>query len=94
MPLTYPAPATVKPAVAATSVYCVGVNIRMPRVGPQTITYYYEAVDALGKVVDQRPVTVPLSQMSIEKPAAFNSVHTVLKTDAYERAPYPVGSVS
>lgn len=96
MPLVYTTPKEVAPAKTGTKVWCVGVNIRQPRMGSATITYYYEAVDAAGNVVETRPLTVTVAQIQAEKPTAFATVYGILKIDAYERAQtvFPSGTVT
>ena len=94
MPLTYGTPQTVATPPSATQIVCVGANIRMPQTGEQTVTYYYEAVDASGKVVATKPVTVPLSQVQSENPADYATAFGIIKADAYGRvaaAGFPAG---
>ena len=95
MPLHYLAPKTIGALPQFVDVHLVDVHIRIPRNGPQTVTYLYEAVDANGQVMDSRPITVTLAQIAAEKPAVFNAVKGDVRADGYERAQkiYPVGVV-
>lgn len=86
MPLTYNTPPVVTPAITAAKTVCVGVNIRMPREGTHTITYYFEDLDVTGAVVAKWNIDVPLADIKAVKPAKFNTVFGEIQADAYERA--------
>lgn len=95
MPMTYDTPQTIEEPKAVSEIHCVGLNIRLPRGGEATVTYYFEAVDADGNVIDHRPLTIPIAQIAVEKPDMYSDVYGQLKKDAYERAQviYPKGGV-
>lgn len=54
MPREYPVEKEIKPAVLARQIRVVGINIR---VTDGTVTYYFEALDTNGEVVDHRTFT-------------------------------------
>ena len=94
MPVTYSTPKAISTPPSAKEVHCVGISMNLPRKGTQEITYSYEAVDADGNVVGTKTVTVSVAQVKAEKPAKFAAVYGPLREDAYERSPYPAGTVS
>lgn len=95
MPLQYATPAAIEPAIEASEVRCVGINIRLPVVGEQAITYYFEAFDTGGALMQKLPLHVPLATILSEKPIVYQDVYDALKADAYERAQtvFPAGTV-
>lgn len=94
MPLRYPRPTTIRPPVQGSEVHCIGINIRLPRAGVQTVTYYYEVLDDAGRIVDTQSTTVPMPTLVTAKPGDFTTLQRILKDDAYERAPYPPGPIT
>lgn len=85
--LRYNAEQTVKAAALALEIECRGIQIRLPEGGPNTITFYFESVDASGNVVEQRPLTRPI-------PAGIQAQVDALVNNALGRvsdAGYPAG---
>lgn len=97
MPLTFDTPQTVEPAKAATEVHCVGVNIRLPRGEAPVCTFYYEALDADGNVVERRPLHVPAADLAAKYGEAYTDTYATLKATAYQEAVdsglFPTGTV-
>jgi len=91
MPQKWTKPTEVEPPRTAVENYCVGVKIRLPREGDRTVTFYYEALDADGRLVEQRPVHVPLSDLASHP--SFQTVYDALKAVAYANSPWSGGTV-
>jgi hypothetical protein len=84
MPLTYTTPKTVQPAKAGTEVHCAGVNVRTPKDGEATVTFYFEVYDGATKVHSQS-VTVKAADL-ISGYSEGPATHANLKKIAYEEA--------
>ena len=90
MPRRYPTPQPVRLAVLASEIHLVGINVRIPRTGPATVSYYYEAVDDAKGTVESRSYTEPVT-------GPVNALLAVLRNrgnDKMEDAGYPTGGVT
>ena len=98
MPLTFATPQTVEAAKQARTVQNVGINIRLPLVGPGTVSFYFVSLDAAGKEVESRPVHMTVAALKAKYPADFATVYGILKKVAYQEAQdaglYPKGTVT
>ena len=98
MPLDYAVAVEISPSPKAKRVQNTGINIRLPLTGEATVTFYFSALDAASKVVEDRPLTLKIDDLKIKYPGEFATVYGMLKRIAYKEAQetglYPVGTVS
>ena len=96
MPLTYTTDKPVGTAPLARAVDCVGIQIRMPRKGERTVTFYFESTDSQGNLVEARPLHVPINDPELTSDPDYARLYSALKRIAYKLAPkagYPTGVV-
>lgn len=98
MPIQYDTAQPVEEPKTANEVHITGCNIRVPRDGDKSASWYLEAVDADGSVVDRKPMHLTLEELQTKYPNEFAAVYSAIKTigyaEAQERGLFPEGTVS